>query len=49
MSLNELDAPLGREKVVPCYGILGVLSLATSTFLIYLSHIHLFSTFTILG
>lgn len=25
-----MEAPLGREKVITCYGILGVLSLATS-------------------
>ena len=28
---EPLDAPIGREKVITCYGILGILSLATST------------------
>ena len=27
---ETVEAPLGREKVITCYGILGVLSLATS-------------------
>ena len=28
--VESMDAPLGRENVITCYGILGVLSLATS-------------------
>ncbi|ORY27995.1 inositol/phosphatidylinositol phosphatase [Naematelia encephala] len=35
MALNEASGvPLGREKVITCYGIIGVISLATTDFLL---------------
>ncbi|RSH87097.1 hypothetical protein EHS25_003586 [Saitozyma podzolica] len=38
MALNESsEIPFGREKVITCYGILGVLSLATTDFLLIIT------------
>ncbi|KAK4688764.1 phosphatidylinositol 4-phosphatase, partial [Tremellales sp. Uapishka_1] len=38
MALNEsAQIPLGREKVITCYGIVGVLSLATTDFLLIIT------------
>ncbi|KAK8850705.1 hypothetical protein IAR55_004625 [Kwoniella newhampshirensis] len=38
MSLNETSQiPFGREKVITCYGIIGVLSLATTDFLLIIT------------